>query len=172
MLEAGDLVSPGRSSEEELPVVVVVVVVVVVLMGWRDVDGEVGEVGEEGETGVEERWRRERVRLRLRRDFISSDGIVLVAWSVVMKRKEKGSSAANFISTNGQLSPQTLLGRPPTVFYHDKFSIGLVLPVYYINKAMCEAKALPFAWQLERSSVMPDRGMQNIDGAPLGSLAT
>lgn len=83
MLEAGDLVSPGRSSEEEPPVVVVVVVaVVVVVMAWREADGEVGE---EGETGVEERWRRERVRLR--RDFISRDGIVLVAWFVVMKRR-------------------------------------------------------------------------------------
>ena len=87
MLEAGDLVSPGRSSEEELPVVVVVVVVVA--MGWREtgevVELEEGETGETGEMGVEERWRRERVRLRLRRDFISREGIVLAALSVVTK---------------------------------------------------------------------------------------
>ena len=87
MLEAGDLVSPGRSSEEELPVVVVVVVVVA--MGWREtgevVELEEGETEETGEMGVEERWRRERVRLRLRRDFISREGIVLAALSVVTK---------------------------------------------------------------------------------------
>ena len=79
--------SPGRSSEEELPVVVVVVVVVA--MGWREtgevVELEEGETGETGEMGVEERWRRERVRLRLRRDFISREGIVLAALSVVTK---------------------------------------------------------------------------------------
>ncbi len=63
----------GRSSEEEElgPVVVVVV------RGYRG--GFVFDAGgsSRGEVGVEERWRRERVRLRLRRDFISSEGIVI-----------------------------------------------------------------------------------------------
>jgi hypothetical protein len=94
MLEAGDLVSPGRSSEEELPVVVVVVVV----MGCRETgevvleEGETGDMGETGEMGVEERWRRERVRLRLRRDFISREGIVLAALSVVTKNGDLRST--------------------------------------------------------------------------------
>jgi hypothetical protein len=67
VLDAGDL--SFLSSEEELfgPVVVAVMV----LRGWR----EVGVVVVKGEGDVEERWRRERVLLRLRRDFISREGI-------------------------------------------------------------------------------------------------
>ena len=65
------------SEEEELGPVVVVIVVVVVARGYRS--GFVFDEGRSsrGEVGVEERWRRERVRLRLRRDFISSEGIVI-----------------------------------------------------------------------------------------------
>jgi hypothetical protein len=73
MLEAGDLLWWGRSSEEEL---LGPVVVVVVLRGCRVSFGLGDEGLSMGELGVEDRWRRERVLLlRLRRDFISSEGI-------------------------------------------------------------------------------------------------
>jgi hypothetical protein len=66
-----------RSSDEELPVVVVVVVLIVV--GCRAVAvlflGSVGDTGEVGEWAVEERWRRERPRLRFRAGLSSMDGI-------------------------------------------------------------------------------------------------
>jgi hypothetical protein len=52
------------------------VVVVVVLRGWRVSFGFSDEGFSMGEDGVEDRWRRERVRLlRLRRDFISREGM-------------------------------------------------------------------------------------------------
>jgi hypothetical protein len=66
MLEAG-LLCPRRSSEEELlgPVVV---------RGCKVGFSAEGE-SSVGDVGVEERWSRDRVLLRLRRDFISREGI-------------------------------------------------------------------------------------------------
>jgi hypothetical protein len=73
ILEAGDLLCRGRSSEEEL---LGPVVVVVVLRGRRVSFGFSDEGLSMGEDGVEDRWRRERARLlRLRRDFISREGM-------------------------------------------------------------------------------------------------
>ena len=62
----------------------VAVVGVAVARGWR----AAGEGEGEGEVGIEETWRRERVVLRLRRDFISRgiEPLLLVMMMTILEK--------------------------------------------------------------------------------------
>jgi len=80
MDELGDLSWVGGSSEEE----VLLGPAVLGFCGARPfVEYVTGEDAgmDSGDDGVDETWRLERFLLRLRKDFISNDGIFRTSWS-------------------------------------------------------------------------------------------